>query len=144
MLKEQVAGNWTLASQFIAMSDGSRSEPYGADVKGSLMLAENGRFSFQVIGAERPKFRSNARREGTAEENAAAMHATETFFGTYSVDEESQSIMLNIERAILPNWDGTVRQYKMTIVNGELQLTGPPTDSATGPFIPHINWRRAK
>lgn len=143
-VKRHLVGTWTLRSQYMKYQDGSTFEPYGPDTKGSFMLDQNGRFSFQVIGANRPKFKSGARREGTPEENAAAVYNTETFFGTYTVNEASQVITLHLERAILPNWDGVDREYKLILKGDELSLVGPPTPSAKGPMVPYTDWHRAK
>ena len=143
-LQRQLAGTWTLSSQYMKMPDGSRVEPYGPGTKGSLMLDQNGRYSFQVIGANRPKFKSGARREGTPEENAAAVFNTETFFGTYSVNEADPILTLHLERAILPNWDGIDRVYRIILQGDELQLEGPPSPSSRGPMIPYTDWVRAR
>ena len=143
-LQRQLAGTWTLSSQYMKMPDGSRVEPYGPGTKGSLMLDPTGRFSFQVIGANRPKFKSGARREGTPEENAAAVFNTETFFGTYSVNEADHILTLHLERAILPNWDGIDRTYKIILKGDALQLEGPPSASSRGPMIPYTDWARAR
>ena len=143
-LKRQLAGTWTLNSQYMKMKDGSTFEPYGPGTKGSFMVDSNGRFSFQVIGANRPKFKSGARREGTPEENASAVFNTETFFGTYSVNEADHILTLHLERAILPNWDGVDRTYKILLQGDKLQLEGPATPSAQGPMIPITDWSRAK
>ena len=143
-LKRQLVGSWTLKSQYMKLQDGSTFEPYGPDTRGFFVLDQIGRFSFQVIGANRPKFKSGARREGTPEENAAAVFNTETFFGTYSVNEADHILTLHLERAILPNWDGIDRVYKILIKGDELQLVGPPTPSSRGPMVPYTDWARAR
>ena len=143
-LKQQLHGSWTLDSQYMKLKDGSTFEPYGSGTKGSFMVDPNGRFSFQVIGANRPKFKSGARREGTPEENASAVFNTETFFGTYSVNDADHVLTLHLERAILPNWDGVDRTYKILLKGDKLELEGPATPSAQGPMVPYTAWSRAK
>ena len=143
-LKRRILGTWTLNSQYMKLQSGKTIEPYGPDSKGSFMAEQNGRFSFQVIGANRPKFKSGARREGTPEENAAAVFNTETFFGTFSVNESQHVLNLHLERAILPNWDGIDRSYKIIFRGDHLQLEGPPTPSADGPMVPFTDWSRVK
>ena len=143
-LKHQLLGTWTLNSQYMKLQSGKTFEPYGPDTKGSFMADANGRFSCQVIGANRPKFKSGARREGTPEENAGAVFNTETFFGTFSVNETDHILTLHLERAILPNWDGIDRTYKIILKGDKLQLEGPPTPSADGPMVPYTDWSRVK
>jgi len=139
--KEQLNGARTLVSIYLQYEDGSKIDPYGADAKGSLIINQNGRYSLAIIGAVRPKFAANNRYQGTSEENAAVVRATEIFFGTYSVDETEKTITFHLERAIFPNWDGTDRKFTVAFHGDEMETVGPPTPGPKGIFRPHIVWR---
>lgn len=142
-LAQQLVGSYTLNSVTFDYQDGTKADLYGANVMGSLMINPNGRFAFQIIGANRPKFAASNRREGTPAENAAAVYMTESYFGTYTVNPADNSITLHLERAIFPNWDGVDRKYTATLNGNELQLAGPPTPSAKGMYVPRQVWKRA-
>ncbi len=142
MLKQHLVSAWTLVDVYFEWQGVRRTQPYGPDVKGRLVLDQNGLFSFQVIGANRPKFASSNRREGTPEENATVVRMTESFFGTYSVDEADQTITLRLEHAMFPNWDGSDRKHKVVFKGAEMLTTGPLTPSTTGFYIPNQLWKR--
>jgi lipocalin-like protein len=43
----------------------------------------------------------------TAEENEATANGTQTYFGTYSVNDADRSIAIHVEGSSFPNWNGT-------------------------------------
>ena len=134
-----ILGAHTLASIYFAYDNGTRSDPYGPEVKGTFMATKD-RFSFQIMGA-RPKFAANNRWAGSPDENAADIRATESIFGTYSIDNANHAIVLHMERAIFPNWDGTDRVYTLAMNGGQIEMVGPSTPSPQGPFQPHLVWK---
>src|SRR5262249_38030785 len=111
--------------------------------KGIFMLDAKGRFSYLIVAADRPKFASNNRREGTPDEYKAAVQGIIAFYGTYSVNEETRTVTWHIERCVFPNWDGTDRSLSVTITADEMSYTADPIPSATGPYTPHVTWSRA-
>ena len=139
-LAEQMVGARTLTAVTLQYQDGTSVNPFGPDVKGSLMIDRNGRFSLAIIGAQRPSFVSNIRFQGTPEENAAVVRATEIFFGTYSLNETDKTITFHLERAIFPNWDGTDRKFTIAFEGKQLELVGPPTPGPNGTFNTHVVW----
>jgi hypothetical protein len=138
-LQNAIMGAHTLVSVTFVYENGTRSDPYGPGVKGEFTATKD-RFSFQIMG-ERPKFAASNRWSGTAEENAADIRATESIFGTYTIDAASQSIVLHMERAIFPNWDGTDRAYTMVLHGNQIEMVGPRTPSPQGFFQPHLLWQ---
>lgn len=138
-LQSAIMGAHTLVSVTFVYENGTQSSPYGSNVKGEFVATKD-RFSFQIMG-ERPKFAGSSRFAGTPEENAAVVKATESIFGTYSIDAANQAIVLHMERAIFPNWDGTDRTYTLAVHGGQLEMIGPRTASPQGYFQPHILWQ---
>jgi hypothetical protein len=65
------------------------------------MFDGNGRFSFQIISADRSKSASNNPRNPVGQAVA--------YFGTYTVDEAAKTVTYHIERATFPQWDGINR-----------------------------------
>ena len=88
-LKEQLVGPWLVATADNIRPDGSRFQGFGPNPKGIMMFDANGWFSFQLAQPGRPKFASDNRLQGTAEENKAVVQGMIAYFGTWSVDEAS-------------------------------------------------------
>jgi hypothetical protein len=87
---KNVLGTWTLVSA-ISEKDGNKSDTFGAGAKGALSLDASGRYMITIIGADLPKFASNNRAAGTADENKAVVGKSIAHFGTYSVNEADKS-----------------------------------------------------
>ena len=65
-------GTWMLVSA-ITERDGDKSDTFGPNAKGVLMFDANGHYMITFIGASLPKFASNNRATGTADENKAVV-----------------------------------------------------------------------
>src|SRR5690242_19871533 len=66
------------------------------------------------IGADIPRFASNNRNSGTAEENKAVVQNSIATFGTYSFSSDDNSIIFKPERNTFPNWSGTSQKRLIT------------------------------
>jgi hypothetical protein len=110
-LKERLAGTWTLVSATATRPDGTKQQPFGAD-EGILMFDLNGHYSLQLCKQGRPKFVSNSRMKGTPEEYQATTQGCNTFWGHYTTDETAQELILKIEHAMFPNWEGTEQRIR--------------------------------
>jgi hypothetical protein len=80
-LKEQLVGSWQIATADNIRPDGSRFQSLGPNPKGILMFDAKGWFSFQVAQPGRPKFVSDNRLQGTAEENKATVQGRQLLGG---------------------------------------------------------------
>ncbi|HYC18343.1 MAG TPA: lipocalin-like domain-containing protein [Pseudolabrys sp.] len=136
-LKQQAVGTWTLVS--VKVGDG---EPYGPTPHGLMFLDVGGRFSVAIVRAGIPKFASNNRTTGTDAENAAAVHGSLNYFGTYSVDETDKSITVKIEASNYPNFEG-VSQKRSLAVNGDEMTVTNAAPSGGGGVATQI-WKRAR
>src|SRR5579872_7632134 len=90
-LKEQLVGTWTLLSWEQKKSDGTKIQRYGANPTGIAFFDAGGRYIISVMRSDRAKYASNALWQGTAEENEATANGTQTYFGTYTVNEADRS-----------------------------------------------------
>jgi hypothetical protein len=81
----------------------------------------------QIARTGRPKFASNSRTTGTADENKAAIAGSNAFFGTYAVNEADKTLTLRIEASSYPNLEGTVQKRTITSLTpgDELTWTNP-------------------
>jgi hypothetical protein len=141
-LKQQLVGTWDFVSGH-AVRNGVKVESFGPNAAGRYMLDAGGRFSYMIYSGNRPKFASNNRREGTPEENKAAVQGVIAFFGSYSVDEQASTVTWHVERCTFPNWEGSDRTTKVALSGDELSYTADPIATAAGPRIPHVTWKRA-
>ena len=130
-LKEQLTGSWTSVSADNVAPDGTKRQLMGANPKGLMILDASGRFALVQVDPARPKFASNNRLQGTAEENKAVVQRTVAQFGTWSVNEADKTVVLHIEGGMYPNQAGT--DGKRSIVNltaDELKWANPNPGSS--------------
>jgi Lipocalin-like domain len=91
--KAQLVGSWTLVSN-TGSSQSPTAKNFGPN-DGFATFEANGRFSIQLVRSDLPKFASNNRDTGTAEENKAIVQGSITYFGNYSVNEGSGVLTLH-------------------------------------------------
>jgi hypothetical protein len=138
-LKEQLVGGWALVS-VTSEQDGKKVEPYGPAPRGYMTIGTNGRFSIQTFRPGTPKFASNDRTKGNAEENKAVVQNSVSYFGTYEIDEEKRIMNIHIEQSTFPNYDGEYQKRFLDLTGDELKFTNP--SSTTGGTLVVI-WKRA-
>ena len=140
-LAQQIQGSWILVSIYNEQ-DGKKIEPFGSKPRGSLILTPEGHFSMIFMRANLPKFASNNRVKGTAEENQAVVQGSHAYYGTYAVaSEKEQTVNLHIEGNTFPNSDGQDQKRVMTVTGDELRVTNP-TPTIGG--VAYVIWKRAK
>jgi len=105
-LRDQLVGTWTFVVAEITAPDGTKSFPFGETPKGLLIFTPDGHFSQIHIASDVPKFASNNRLTGTAEEYAAIMRRSLSIFGTYTVDEANKTVTFAIVSSTFPNQQG--------------------------------------
>ena len=81
---KDLVGTWKPVSVVVTGPDGRRSEPFGPSPNSILTFDANGRFVLVNTRPDLPKFVSNNRMQGTAEENKAIVQGSIAYFGTYS------------------------------------------------------------
>jgi Lipocalin-like domain len=143
-LRQELVGTWDLVETYSERADGSRFGAFGPNPGGRYMLDASGNFSYMIYGSGRPKFASNNRLEGTPEEYKAAGQGVIAFYGKYAVDEPTHIVTWHVERCTFPNWEGSDRKTTVTVVGDEMSFTADPIPSASGPYVPHLRWTRAK
>jgi hypothetical protein len=99
----------------------------------------SGRFVIVNINPETPKFASNNRAQGTAEENKAAMLGGIGLFGTYTV--ANKVVNFKVEGSTYPNWTGTDQKRDVISFSpDEFKWTVAASIGGTG----EVTWRRVK
>ena len=133
-------GTWTLVSATTEQG-GTKTNTFGANPKGVLMLDANGRYVILFTSADIPKVASNNRLTATADENKAIVGGSVAHFGTYVVNEADKSFTFKVESSTFPNWSKTEQKRSFVIAGDELKYTVPV---ATAGGTATIVWKRAK
>lgn len=129
-LKQQIVGSWTFVSVEIVKSDGSRVQPFGDKPNGIAIFERNGHFVIALTRPDAPKYASNSRLTGTADENQATVRGSLSQFGTYTVNDADHSLTLHVTGASYPNIVGVDRKFIITaITKTELKWTVPAATS---------------
>ena len=139
-----LVGAWTLVSITLE-KDGKKTEFYGPNPQGQLMYDATGHFSVILTRSDLPKFASNNRETGTAEENKAFVQGSLAYFGRYEVSETDKTITSHVESSTFPNWNGADRKTSFNIDGDKLStqvVSGPLTSIGTG--TAYVVWKRAK
>jgi lipocalin-like protein len=139
-LKEQLLGTWTVVSWEQKKSDGTRLQQFGTNPVGIAFFDAGGKYVITVMRSDRARYASNALWKGTAEENKATADGTQTYFGTYSVEESDRRLAIHIEGSSFPNWNGADQKRYVVIAGDQLTLTVHPPSGENVDVI----WKRAK
>jgi hypothetical protein len=137
-----LVGTWELVSVDNLLADGRRIQPYGAHPVGRLTLDDGGRYSVLIFRPGRPRFASNDKSRGTAEENQALVTGTNSHFGRYALDAERATLIFRIDHASFPNWEET-EQARAYVVEGDLLRYTVRTTTTGGTEVGEVTWRRA-
>jgi hypothetical protein len=116
----QMLGTWRMTEARID-PDGRNAPAYGGRPNGLLVFTPDMHFVEVLTDADVPRFASNARGQGSAEENRAAMAGSIGFFGTYTVDATGAFGGNRVEGSTFPNWVGDVRttEQLQLVVEGD-------------------------
>lgn len=114
--ENKVLGTWRIVSA-VANPQTDNILPYGPKPQGMLVFTPDMHFIEVLHDPRIPRFDSEIRGEGTAEENAAAMAGAIGFYGTYTVDENGEFSGNTVEGSTFPNWIGSVRTTEQLQLN---------------------------
>ena len=137
---KELVGTWTLVSA-VTEQGGTKTDTFGPNAKGILMVDANGRYVIAFARADLPKIASNNRTTATPEENKAIVGGSLTHFGTISVNAADKTFTFKIETATFPNWSGTEQKRPFTISGDQLRYTAA---AASGGGTATVVWKRAK
>jgi hypothetical protein len=142
-LKDQLVGTWTVTSQEQVRKDGSKVERFGANPKGIAIFEANGIFVTILARPDLPKLASNDPMNPSPAEAKALAVGSLAYFGTYTVDEPSKTILLKLEASTLPNQLGFEgKRVINTLTADELKYTNTTAVGDLGPVV--TSYRRAK
>ena len=132
---KDIVGTYTVVS-FLNVQGDKKTEVYGQHPKGQMRLDASGRYMVVLMRPDLPKFTSNNRSAGTAEEYRAISLGSFVHFGTYEVADGH--IIFRLENATYPNWDGEVQKRKLTVMGDELKYEVSSSMGGTSTVV----WKR--
>jgi hypothetical protein len=136
---KELVGTWQLVSNVINRG-GKKIDQFGPDPHGVLYFESNGRYALVIVRDGLPKFTSDGRANGTAEENKAVVEGSIAHFGTYNVSDNN--IVFSVEHSTFPNWDGGIQQRPFTLKGDELSFFVGAASLGGGSS--QVAWRRLK
>jgi hypothetical protein len=137
-LKEQVVGTWIHVSTTVTSPDGKKSARPG---QGVLIYAPDGHFAFVNVADNLPKLAANNRDKATAEEARAIVAGSIAYYGTYTVDESTKTIVPKVEGSTFPNMVGTDQSRVVTSITAdEMRFINPKAPAG----VLEIVWKRGK
>jgi Lipocalin-like domain len=140
--KEQIVGAWTLVAVTSEMDDGNKGEPFGPSPKGVIIFSNDGYFSLFQSRAEIAKIAANDRAKATPEEAQSIVASSIAYYGTYSIDENTRVMMVNLAAstyanvAAIPNQKRTITM----LTSDELKFDNPRTPNG---MTLRTTWKRA-
>src|SRR5262245_2250855 len=140
--RERLVGTWTLVS--LTVDEGAEQTfPFGANPKGSMMVDANGRFMITVVRSDLPSFASNNRMTGTPDEVTAVVQGSIAYYGSYTIDEPTRVITVNVEGSTFPNFMGGT-QTRILSFNGDDEVTYLNPTPSHGGAPAKVTYKRAK
>ena len=140
--REQIVGAWTLVSVASEMDDGKKGEPFGPSPKGLIIFSNDGHFSLFQSRAEIPKIAANDRAKASPEEAQGIVASTIAYYGTYSIDESTKVMVVNLAASTYANL-AAIPDQKRTITlltADELKFDNPRTPNG---MTLRTTWKRA-
>lgn len=136
--RSALAGSWRLEAWTTIGADGEVTYPMGEDALGQLMYDDRtGAVSVQLVQANQPRFTSEDWQQASAEEMAEAWPRYFGYFGTFTVDEATQTVTHHISSGWFPNLVGTEQVRHFHLDADRLALVA---ETAWGSV--RIIWRR--
>ena len=123
---KDLVGTWKMVTNINIAPDGRRSESFGPTPNSILTFDANGRFVFVGTRPDLPKFASNNRMQGTAEENKAIVQGSIAYFGTCSVVDKV--LIQKVEGSTWPSWIGTDQKRPIiSFMGDDMKIANPAT-----------------
>jgi hypothetical protein len=135
-----LVGTWFPVAAINTRPDGTVIETFGPNPKGILIFQSDGHFAFILNRAALPKFASNNRGTGTAEENKTIVQGSFAYFGTYTVKDNT--VIMHVDGGTWPGWYGIDLERRiLSYAGSELKWTDPTP--SIGGTIENV-WKRAR
>lgn len=125
-LKDQLVGTWHLVSQAQTLQDGSARNLYGVNPKGVNIFTADGQFVLLFMRDDLPKIAAGDRVKVTSDEARAVFVGSLGYFGRYTLDEPTKTLVLSIQGATFANLVGIDQKRLISfLTTDELKYRNP-------------------
>ena len=114
---KDLVGTWHQAANVTTAQDGTKSDVFGPNPKGMLIMNQDGYFAVILHRPDVPKVASNNRVQGTPEENKAVVNGSIALYGSYALD--GKTLKLKVEGSTFPNWNGADQTREIIAFKGD-------------------------
>jgi hypothetical protein len=143
-VRSRLIGAWRMADWKIFKGESSIDPPFGPaeDCGGILVYSPEGIMSAVLSRKNREPFQDASLDGGTEKEKVAAYETIISYTGTFSVDEESSTVLHHVEYATFPNFVGQ-KLPRICIFEGDkLKLDTPPMYFGGELLASYLLWER--
>jgi hypothetical protein len=144
MDQDQFVGIWQLVTAEFRWTTGEIADLFGPDATGMIVYGRQGQMSVQIMRAQRPAFRADDARRGSAEEIKAAFDGYLAYFGNYTVDPAERSVTHHMRGSLFPNWVGQDLKRFYEFAGDRLTLRAPPMGTAVRSYAGFLIWQRVE
>lgn len=140
-MADWLGGTWKLVAWRRIGPDEQVGYPLGADARGQLIYAANGRMAVQISAAARPPLATDDPLGGDMAARAGAYSTYFAYFGTYELEDDN--VVHHLDASLFPNWSGE-KQVRPFVVEGDrLVLRTPPMPDGSGATVVNeLVWTR--
>ena len=136
-------GTWQLLESYSERAAGRLPFPLGAKVIGSINYDCAGNMAAQLMGEDRPPFKSRDPREISDAEYREAFQTYTAYFGTFDVNPAARTVTHHVLGATVPNWPGNDQLRFYELQDDRLILRTPPMRGNDGEKSVHtLVWQK--
>ena len=137
-MKDQLVGTWMVVSNVEDWDNGKKKMEWGPDLKGFLMLDAGGHYSFQMGVGDRPKS------QGNPSDDPKGKYVG--YIGSYSVDDDSKMLLLNVERCTSPNLEGGIQKRVIVSLNDSelVYKAAEPIKAGDHAIVPTLTFKKLR
>lgn len=137
-------GAWGLISFYFETPEGERSYPFGESPQGVLIYTDSGDISAQLMGDNRPQFKSGDQLKGTTQEIEQSFRNYIAYFGKYEIDVTGGYVVHHVEKSLFPNWEGKPQKRYFELSGNQLRISTPPISWDGEERVGVLLWQRSK
>ena len=135
-----LVGTWRLVSVTVE-TDTDTLHPMGHTPIGTLIYADNNRFSVQLMPSGRSHCAANDLFNATDEEIVANARYVVSYFGHFECDMDEGIVVHHIEGSLFPNWEGASLKRNLSLEADRLTLKSEPMSVGGKEAVAVIEWQ---
>ena len=141
----ELVGTWRLISRVVRLEDGTAVQDpgLGTTPSGYLIYDSSGHMAAQLMRLDRPQAVDCGTPEPAPSENSQSVNGYDAYFGTYTVDQTSQTVTHHLEGALAAADVGKhlVREFQ---VSGDKLTIIVRTNSSKEKQTRTLTWERVR